>query len=105
MIELTDEMVKKAVDTFLAAPNRNIGEIDATMRAVLTEVLVLAEPKADDITVTVSAHDLRAVLAYGNGHCHMRPATWDRNGLPCNECLALGRLAMAVQLATVASNA
>ena len=47
------------------------------------------------ITLTVDAHDLRTVLAYGNGHAHTRPATWDRNGLPCNECLALGRLQAA----------
>lgn len=58
-----------------------------------------APADGDRITVTVCAHDLRAVLAYGNGHAHMRPATWDRNGMPCNECLALGRLALACQLA------
>lgn len=109
MIEPTDEMVKLAVKKFVDAPGVTIREIDTAMREALVAVFALVErdqaPAADTITVTVNAHDLRAVLAYANGHYHMRPATWDRNGMPCNECLALGRLALAVQLATVASNA
>ncbi len=112
MIEPTAEMVKLAVKKFVDAPGVTIREIDAAMHDALAAVFALLEQDLvapatvpDAITVTVSAHDLRAVLAYGNGHAHMRTATWDRNGLPCNECLALGRLALAVQLATGVTNA
>lgn len=82
-MNVTDEMVKLAVDKFLAAPNRNIGEIDDTMRCVLGKVL----DRIDPVTLAlaslgrtekeVARHLRNAGIRGKRQHMHEDPiATW-----------------------------